>query len=194
MNAIGIESSSVQTIQNERETSIIENKGNLQGKYGLIDDTEELPPNANGNSQTAAIDDTGVNFGTMGENVPNIINQTPQWPKAFPLGRRDSMSLASGRKKCNFANNMNQNMQNMLSPLLVLIQHGQEQAEEWDRIQQDQEMELRSQEAEREEEQQAEEAKMRAEEKACSERLNLVMLMVLAKIGSINKEDLQLDW
>ncbi|MBW0554309.1 hypothetical protein O181_094024 [Austropuccinia psidii MF-1] len=96
---------------------------------------------------------------------------------------------------------MNQNMQNMLSPLLVLIQHGQEQAEEWDRIQQYREIELRFQEAEREErrrerkeEQQAEEAKMRAKEKACSERLNLVMLMVLAKIGGINKEDLQLDW
>ncbi|MBW0540893.1 hypothetical protein O181_080608 [Austropuccinia psidii MF-1] len=81
-------------------------------------------------------------------------------------------------------------MQNMLSPLLVLIQHGQER----DRIQQDQDIELRSQEAEREEEQQAEEAKMRAKEKACSERLNLVMLMVLAKIGGINKEDFQVDW
>ncbi|MBW0545246.1 hypothetical protein O181_084961 [Austropuccinia psidii MF-1] len=85
-------------------------------------------------------------------------------------------------------------MQNMLSPLLVLIQHGQEQAEEWDkaeerdRKQQDQEIELRSQEAEREE------AKMRAKEKSCSERLNIVMLTVLAKIGGINKEDLQVDW
>ncbi|MBW0490735.1 hypothetical protein O181_030450 [Austropuccinia psidii MF-1] len=82
----------------------------------------------------------------------------------------------------------------MLSPLLVLIQHGQERAEERDRKQQDQEIELRFQEAVREKEQRAEEAKMRAEEKACSERLNLVMLTVLAKIGGINKEDLQLDW
>ncbi|MBW0547110.1 hypothetical protein O181_086825 [Austropuccinia psidii MF-1] len=115
-----------------------------------------------------------------------------QWPKTFPFGRRDSMSLESGQKVHNLANNMNQNIQNMLSPWLVLIQHGQE----WDR-----EIELRSQEAEREErrrerqeEQQTEEAKMRAKEKAHSERLNLVMLTVLAKIGSINKEDSQLDW
>ncbi|MBW0499376.1 hypothetical protein O181_039091 [Austropuccinia psidii MF-1] len=122
---------------------MIENKGNLQGEDGLIDDPEELLPNANGKSPTEAIEDTGVDFGTMGENVPNISNQTPQWPKVFPFGRKDSMSqyssmsLASGQKECNFANNMNQNMQNMLSPLLVLIQHGQEQAEEWDRIKQD---------------------------------------------------------
>ncbi|MBW0546432.1 hypothetical protein O181_086147 [Austropuccinia psidii MF-1] len=97
---------------------------------------------------TEAIDNTWVNFGTMGENVPNIINQTPQQQKVFPFGRRYSMSLSSAQKDHNFANNMNQNM---LSPLLVLIQHGQEQAEERDRIQQDQEIELRSQEAEREE-------------------------------------------
>ncbi|MBW0555454.1 hypothetical protein O181_095169 [Austropuccinia psidii MF-1] len=184
--------------------SIIEDKGNLQGEDELIDDTEELPPNANGNSPTEAINDTGVDFGTLGENVPNISNQTPQQPKVFPFGRRElmsqssSMSLESGQKERNFENNMNKNMQNMLSPLLVLIQHGQEQAEEQDRIQQDQEIELRSQEAEREERrrerEEEEEAKMRAKEKALSERLNLVMLMVLAKIGGKNKEDLQLDW
>ncbi|MBW0504218.1 hypothetical protein O181_043933 [Austropuccinia psidii MF-1] len=195
MNVIGIESGSIQTIQNERETSIIENKGNLQGKDGLIDDTEELLPNANRNSPTAAIDNTGVDFGTMRENVQNIIDQTPQQPKTIPFGRRDSMSFTLGQKERNLANNMNQNMQNMLSPLLVLIQHGQEQAEERDRIQQDREIELRSQEAEIEERRrEREEAKIRAKEKAHSERLNLVMLTVLAKIGGINKEDLQLDW
>ncbi|MBW0516962.1 hypothetical protein O181_056677 [Austropuccinia psidii MF-1] len=93
----------------------------------------------------------------LGENVQNIIDQTPQWQKTIPFGRRDSMgqsstmSFASGRKERNLANHMNQNMENMLSPLLVLIQHGQEQAEEQDRIQPDREIELRSQEAEREE-------------------------------------------
>ncbi|MBW0465740.1 hypothetical protein O181_005455 [Austropuccinia psidii MF-1] len=137
MNAILTESGSIQTIQNERETSIIENKGNLQGEDGLIDDTEELLPNSNQSSPTEAIDNTGVDFGTMGENLPNFSDETPQRPKVFPFGRRDSMSLASGRKERNFANYMNQNMQNMLSPLLVLIQHGQERAEEWDRIQRD---------------------------------------------------------
>ncbi|MBW0550952.1 hypothetical protein O181_090667 [Austropuccinia psidii MF-1] len=95
MNVIGIESGSIQTIHNERETSIIENKGNLQGEDRLIDDTKEILPNANGNSPTEAIEDTGVDFGTMGENVPNISNQTPQRPKAFPFGRRESMSQSS---------------------------------------------------------------------------------------------------
>ncbi|MBW0547775.1 hypothetical protein O181_087490 [Austropuccinia psidii MF-1] len=143
MNAIGIESGSIQTIKNERETSIIENKGNLQGEDRLINNTEELLPNSNGNSPKEAIDNTGVDFGTMGENVPNISNKTPQRPKAFPFGRRDSMSqsssmsLESGQKDGNFANNINQNMKNMLSLLLVLIQHGQEQSEERDRIQKD---------------------------------------------------------
>ncbi|MBW0556691.1 hypothetical protein O181_096406 [Austropuccinia psidii MF-1] len=127
------------------------NNSGMNGGDGLIDDTEELPKNANGNSPPAVIDETGVNFGTMGENVQNIIDQTPERPKTIPFGRRDSMSFASVQKERNLANHMNQNMQNMLSPLLVLIQHGQERAEERDRIQQDREIELRSQEAEREE-------------------------------------------
>ncbi|MBW0586653.1 hypothetical protein O181_126368 [Austropuccinia psidii MF-1] len=164
--------------------------------------TEEIPTNPNENSPPAVVYETGVDFGALGENVQNIINQTPQRPKTIPFGRRDSMSQSStmsfalGRKEYNLANHMNQNMQNMLSPLLVLIQHGQKRAEERDRIQRDREIELRSQEAEREERRREREAeaKIRAKEKAHSERLNLVMLTVLAKIGGINKEDLQLDW
>ncbi|MBW0485960.1 hypothetical protein O181_025675 [Austropuccinia psidii MF-1] len=59
LNASGIESGSIQTIQNEREMSIIENNGNLQGGDGLIDDTEEIPTNPNGNSPPAVVDETG---------------------------------------------------------------------------------------------------------------------------------------
>ncbi|MBW0507131.1 hypothetical protein O181_046846 [Austropuccinia psidii MF-1] len=191
MNAIGIESDSFQSMQNERETSIVEIKGNLQGEDGKIDDTEVVPPEANGNYPIAAIDNNGVDFGRMGENSRRIIDKTTQKPKAFSLGRRESMCQSStitlelGLKGWNFANKMNQNMKNMISPLLVLIQHGQEQEEE-----QDCEIELRLQEAERREE----EPKMQAEEKDFRDQLNMVILTVLAKIGSINKDELQLDW
>ncbi|MBW0589617.1 hypothetical protein O181_129332 [Austropuccinia psidii MF-1] len=79
---------------------------------GKIDDTEEVPPNANQNSPSAAIDNTGVGFGIMEENPPRIIKHTPQKPKSFPFGRRDlmsqlsSFSLELGRKEQNFENDI----------------------------------------------------------------------------------------
>ncbi|MBW0462292.1 hypothetical protein O181_002007 [Austropuccinia psidii MF-1] len=149
----------------------------------------DIPVNVLVNSPTDTFDDSIVELGSVEVNFPEILFNNTQRNQLDPLGLQDSVSklplnsFSSNKQYWNFANNMNQNLKNMLSPLMMLIQNRQEQAEEKDRMQRDQEKELRLKEEEREEEKRLLEAKLWAEEKSRNNWLDMVMLMILEKIS-----------
>ncbi|MBW0555021.1 hypothetical protein O181_094736 [Austropuccinia psidii MF-1] len=66
------------------------------------------------------------------------VSSTSQRPSISGLRRRDSISQSSclsmdtTRRDCSFMSNMSSNMQSMLSPLMLMLQNGQERADERD--------------------------------------------------------------
>ncbi|MBW0574445.1 hypothetical protein O181_114160 [Austropuccinia psidii MF-1] len=82
-------------------------------------------------------------------------------------------------------NNMTNNMQGMLTPLMMILQQGQDQAEEQDRIQRARDEEREMLRREREEERRLQEVQMRAEDKQRSDQMHLYMMAMLSKITGI---------
>ncbi|MBW0547859.1 hypothetical protein O181_087574 [Austropuccinia psidii MF-1] len=75
------------------------------------------------------------------------------------------------------------NMQSILSPLMLMLQNGQEQADERDQLQ-------RAWEDTREERCLKWEEERRKEEKACNDQMNMFMMTLLAKVTGINQDQL----
>ncbi|MBW0544504.1 hypothetical protein O181_084219 [Austropuccinia psidii MF-1] len=68
------------------------------------------------------------------------------------FSQTSSNTFSTTRQDRTFMNNMNSNMQGMLTPLMMILQQGQDQAEEQDRIQQERDEEREMLQTKREEE------------------------------------------
>ncbi|MBW0563160.1 hypothetical protein O181_102875 [Austropuccinia psidii MF-1] len=75
------------------------------------------------------------------------------------------------------------NMQSMLSPLMLMLQNGQERADECDQLQ-------RAREDAREERRLEREEERRKEEKARNDQMNMFMMTLLAKVTGIDQDQL----
>ncbi|MBW0548665.1 hypothetical protein O181_088380 [Austropuccinia psidii MF-1] len=104
-------------------------------------------------------------------------------------GQSSSMSVGTSRRDQNFMNNMNTNMQNVLSPLMLMLQQSQDRAEERDRMQRARDEERQMLMREREEERRLRETQIRAEERRRNDQMNMYMMAMLSKMTGVPLDD-----
>ncbi|MBW0554492.1 hypothetical protein O181_094207 [Austropuccinia psidii MF-1] len=162
--------------ENERREDNISNGGDPSGSDN--DDTQSRDAHEDGEIR-------------HNEDIFSLrpVSSTSQRPSISGLRRRDSISQSSclsmdtTRRDHSFMSNMSSNMQSMLSPLMLMLQNGQERADERERLQRAREDAREERRLEREEEQ-------RKEEKARNDQMNMFMMTLLAKVTGINQDQL----
>ncbi|MBW0562691.1 hypothetical protein O181_102406 [Austropuccinia psidii MF-1] len=91
-----------------------------------------------------------------------------------------SISFASTKRDWSFLTNMKNNMQEMLCPLIMMMQQNKERAEERDRRQ-----------MERDEEQSPQEGSRHMEDESHPDRMNMAMLMMFAKVTGVDPDSMR---
>ncbi|MBW0567476.1 hypothetical protein O181_107191 [Austropuccinia psidii MF-1] len=96
-----------------------------------------------------------------------------------------SVSRGTTPWDCNFMNDMNTNMQNVLLLLMLMLQQSQDQAKERDRMQRLQDDERQMLMREQEEERRLRETQIHAEERRRNDQLNMYMMAMLSKMTGV---------
>ncbi|MBW0564159.1 hypothetical protein O181_103874 [Austropuccinia psidii MF-1] len=131
-----------------------------------------------------ADDSTNIQSQTVG-NIPGTSRRSNQ----NSVSQSSSVSRGTTRRDRNFMNNMNTNMQNVLSPLMLMLQQSQDCAEERDRMQRSRDDERQMLMREREEERRLQETQIRAEERRRNDQVNMYMMAMLSKMTGVPLDD-----
>ncbi|MBW0583182.1 hypothetical protein O181_122897, partial [Austropuccinia psidii MF-1] len=141
--------------------------GPREGLDDWPDDPENIPSQPEGSHRTQQL------WGTSRMVCGNSSSQM------------SSISRGTSRRDRNFMNNMNTSMQNVLSPLMLMLQQSQDRAEERDRMQRSRDDERQMLMREREEERCLQETQIRAEERRRKDQLNMYMMAMLSKMTGV---------
>ncbi|MBW0546431.1 hypothetical protein O181_086146 [Austropuccinia psidii MF-1] len=145
--------------------------GPREGMEDWADDSTNIPMQAKGSQTTRNVP------GTSGMSHWNSVSQL------------SSVSRGTTSCNCNFINNMNTNMQNVLPPLILMLQRIQDCAEERDWMQRLWDDERQMLMREQEEERHLQETKIWAEEQRINDWLNIYMMSMLSKMTGVPLDD-----
>ncbi|MBW0578130.1 hypothetical protein O181_117845 [Austropuccinia psidii MF-1] len=147
------------------------NSGPREGVEDWADDSTNIQSQAEGSQTTRNVP------GTSGTSHRNSVSQA------------SSVSRGTTHRNWNLMNNMNTNMQNMLSPLMLMLQQSQDHTEEryWMQRLRDEERQMLMRE--QEEEQRLQESQIRAEEQRRNDQLNMYMMARLSKMTGVPLDD-----
>ncbi|MBW0545618.1 hypothetical protein O181_085333 [Austropuccinia psidii MF-1] len=145
--------------------------GPREGMEDWADDSTNIQSQAKGSQTTCNVP------GTSGMTHWNLVSQ--------------SSSASRGTTLCNwnFINNMNMNMQNVLLPLMLMLQQSQDHAEERDWMQRLRDDERQMLMCEQEEERHLQETQIQAEEQRRNDQLNMYMMAMLSKMTGVPLDD-----
>ncbi|MBW0546453.1 hypothetical protein O181_086168 [Austropuccinia psidii MF-1] len=128
------------------------------------------------------------NWADAPENIPSQPEGSHGTSRMVHRNLSSQMSSVSRGTTCwdrNFMNNINANMQNVLSPLMLMLQQSQDRAEERDRMQRSQDDERKILIPEQEEERCLQETQIQAEEQRRNDQLNMYMMAMLSKMTGV---------
>ncbi|MBW0580219.1 hypothetical protein O181_119934 [Austropuccinia psidii MF-1] len=117
--------------------------GDNERENGHSNTEEEGKPNKNGQRTNDEMNQPGPS------NAGQNIHASGRKNCGGSMSQESSISFASTRLDRSFLTNMNNNMQGMLCPLMMMMQQNQERAEERDRRQKERDEERRLQEERR---------------------------------------------
>ncbi|MBW0531413.1 hypothetical protein O181_071128 [Austropuccinia psidii MF-1] len=137
-----------------------------------------------------ADDSTNIQSQTKGSQTVGNIPGTSRRSYRNSVSQSSSVSRGTTRRDRNFMNNMNTNMQNVLSPLILMLQHSQDRAEERDQMQRSRDDERQMLMREPEEERRLKETQIRAEEQRRNNQVNMYMMAMLSKMTGVPLDDL----
>ncbi|MBW0586231.1 hypothetical protein O181_125946 [Austropuccinia psidii MF-1] len=112
-----------------------------------------------------------------------------QFGQPNSLGQASSMSAGTTRQDQNFMNNMNKNLQNVLSPLILMLQKSQDHVEERDQMQRSRDDERQMLMCEKEEEQRPCKTQIRTEKKRRNDQMNIYMMAMISKMTGVPLDD-----
>ncbi|MBW0542949.1 hypothetical protein O181_082664 [Austropuccinia psidii MF-1] len=174
MNCNGMESGDYTQDQGQENDDLgNENDWNRGGDHerenGQSDTEEDGQPNENAQGSNEEMAQPGPS--TFRRNIHGSGRKN----RRGSMSQESSISIASTRRDRSFLTNMNNNMQGMLCPLMMMMQQNQERAEERDRRQ-----------MERDEERRLQEEQRRVADESRRDRMNMAMLMMFAKVTGVD--------
>ncbi|MBW0568123.1 hypothetical protein O181_107838, partial [Austropuccinia psidii MF-1] len=134
-------------------------------------------------------DSTNIQSQTEGSQTVGNIPGTSHRSNRNSVSQSSSISGGTTRRDCNFMNNMNTNMQNVLSPLMLMLQQSQDREEERDWMQRSRDDERQMLMREREEKRRLQETQIRAEERRRNDQVNMYMMAMLSKMTRVPLDD-----
>ncbi|MBW0485656.1 hypothetical protein O181_025371 [Austropuccinia psidii MF-1] len=141
-----------------------------QGRTGINKEDVSLSENGNNRADEENHNKLNEESHKNGQQTNSTSHaNSQQMPQ---VNQSDSFSIGSTWHNCSFINNMNNNMQCMMAPLMLMIQHSQERAEERDQQQLEQEA-----------------ARRIEEDQSCNDCFNVAILSILARSNRVDPKD-----
>ncbi|MBW0568574.1 hypothetical protein O181_108289 [Austropuccinia psidii MF-1] len=171
---------------NHKDVAVLTQSMREQAGQSWSDNAESAPRDG---VEDWADDSTNIQSQTKGSQTVGNIPGTSRRSNRNSVSQSSSVSRGTTRRDRNFMNNMNTNMQNVLSPLILMLQQSQDCAEERDRMQRSRDDERQRLIREREEERRLQETQIWAKERRRNDQVNMYMMAMLSKITGVPLND-----